>query len=112
MIFRAQPNIIRIGAEHLLDERQGITYEILEIITHPGYVAQVFYNDIALIKFKHDSASGAYPPGHFACLPPEHLIYDEDIIYDPSQWGEMEALGYGATSFGMFEELFTRFGYH
>ncbi|XP_037042522.1 serine protease snake-like [Bradysia coprophila] len=93
-----QPNILRIGAEHLLNDDPQNTYKIIDIITHPGYKEPLYYHDIALIQY--DAKNGHHFKDDFACLPPEHLISDEYVVYDPSEWGEMEALGYGATSFG------------
>ncbi|XP_037049525.1 serine protease snake-like [Bradysia coprophila] len=97
--YGPKPNVVRTGAEHLQKQNSRTTYQILEIISHPGYRAPVYYHDIALIRYENVNWDQyANPP--FACLPPEHLIYDQDITYNPLQWEHLEALGYGATSFG------------
>lgn len=100
IICRETPNIVRIGAEHLLQDDPQNTYEIVEIYPHPEYREPLYYNDIALIQF--DTKNGYHFKDDFACLPPEHLINYDNDVYDPSEWGDMEALGYGATSFGMY----------
>lgn len=106
MFTRVQPSIVRTGAEHLLIEDPDYTFEILEIITHPEYKPPMYYHDIALIRFNYSEEIHqnwqSYVWPDFACLPPEHLINDEDFVYDASRWGQTEALGYGATSFGMW----------
>lgn len=100
MCCRIRPNIVRIGAVHLKNDDPQNTYKVIDIFPHPGYREPLYYHDIALIKF--DPENGYHFKDDFACLPPEHMINDEYAEYHPSEWRDMEALGYGATSFGMF----------
>lgn len=94
VIFSGKPSTVRIGAIRL-DDKVGDTHKIVEIIVHPKYKAPLYYHDIALIKVGPEKVNK-----NFACLPPEHLIRYGD---DSKIWHPSHALGYGLTSFGIFQ---------